>query len=89
MLQACSLATGPDHVPHHVLRDALAPDLVRSGDSPEDFSLGHTGGCCPLIERGFGPFGNGNSTNVAALADEIDHRPVSLANLDLMHLQTN
>jgi hypothetical protein len=89
VFQPRSLAAGTDYVPHHVLRNTLAPYRVRSGDGPEDSSLGYSGSRRPLIERGFDPFGNGNGANVAALADQIDHRPVPLADLDLMHLQTD
>jgi hypothetical protein len=89
VLQARSLATGPHYIPHHVLRDALAPCFVRSGDRPKDSSLGYPGGHGPLVERGFDPFRNGNRANVAALANEIDHCPVPLADLDLLHLQTD
>ena len=38
MLQACSLAAGPDHVPDNVLREAAAPHLSPSGDWSEDFA---------------------------------------------------
>ena len=89
MFQPRSLATGTDYVPNHILRDALAPSLVRSGHCPEDSSLGYSGGRRPLIKRGFDPFGNGHGTNVTALTDQIDHRPVPLAHLDLLHLQTD
>ena len=89
VLQARSLATGPHYIPHHVLRDALAPDLVSSGDRPKNSSLGYPGSRRPLVERGFDPFGNGNRANVATLANQIDHRPVPLADLDLLQLQTD
>jgi len=89
VLQTRSLATGPHYIPHHVLRDALAPYRVRSGDRPKDSSLLYPGGRRPLVESGFDPFRNGNRTNVAALANQIDHRPVPLADMDLLHLQTD
>jgi len=89
VLQPRSLAAGTDYVPHHVLRDALTPPLVRSGNSPEDSSLAHSGRRRPLIERGFDPFGDRNGANVTALADQIHYRPVPLAHLDLMHLQAD
>ncbi len=89
VLQTRPLATGTDYIPHHILRNALTPSLVRSGDCPEDPSLGYSGGHRPLIERSFNPFGNGNGTNVTALADQIDYCPVPLAHLDLMHLQAD
>jgi hypothetical protein len=39
MLQARSLATRLDDIPHHVLRDAFPPHLSRSGDGSKDPSL--------------------------------------------------
>jgi hypothetical protein len=89
VLQTRSLAAGADYIPHHILRDTLAPYLVRSGDGPEDSSLDYPGGRRPLIERRFDPLGNGNGTNVSALADQIHDRPVPLAHLDLTHFQAN
>ena len=86
MLQACSLAAGFDYVPHDILRDAFSPYLSRPGDSSEDPSLRDPGCSCPLIERCLDPFWNWDSTDVAALANQIHHRPVPLAHLDLIQL---
>jgi hypothetical protein len=58
-VQPCALAAGPDYIRHRILRDTLAPYLVRSGHGPEDSSLSYPGGRRPLIERGFDPLGNG------------------------------
>ena len=87
VLQPRSLATGTDYVPHHVLRDALPPSLIRSGNRPEDSSLGYSGSCRPLIECRLDPFRNRNGTNMTALADQIHDCPVTLPHLNLMHLQ--
>ena len=89
MLQTRSLATGPHYIPHHVLRDALAPYLVRSGDRPKNSSLGYPGGRRPLVERDFGPFGNGNRANVTALANQVHDCPVALSHLDFIQLQAD
>ena len=89
VLQPCAHAAGPDHIPHHILRDTLPPYLVRSGHGPEDSSLSYPGGRRPFIERGFDPLGNGNGTDVASLANQIHYGPVPLTHLDLMHLQTD
>src|ERR1700688_1674892 len=89
VLQTRSLTAGPNYIPHHILRDASTPPLVRSGNGPEDSSLTYFGRHRPLIQRGFDPFRNGNGTNVTALADQIHYCPVTLAHLDLMHFQAN
>jgi hypothetical protein len=39
-----------------------------------------------LVERGFDPFWNGDGADVSALADQVHHRPVRLAHLDLIQL---
>ena len=86
MLQARSPTAGPDHVPHHILRNALAPYLARPGDCPKDLSFGNAGGCRPLIERGFDPLWDRHGADVAALADQVHHRPVPLPHLDVVYL---
>ena len=89
VLQACSLAAGLDYVPHDILRDAFPPHLSRSGKPSKDPSLCDLGCYYPLIECRFDPLWNGHRADVAALADQIYHRPVPLAHLDLIQLQTH
>ncbi len=89
MLQARSLAAGLDYVPHNILRDAFPPYLSRPGDGSKDPSLLDPGCHRPLIERGFDPFWNGDGADVAALADQVHHRPVRLAHLNLIQLQAD
>src|SRR5580658_8871345 len=43
VLQACSLAAGPDNIPDNVLRDAAAPHLPPSSDRSKDFALTNPG----------------------------------------------
>ena len=87
MLQARSLAAGLDYVPYDILRDAFSPHLSRSGNGSKDPSLRDPGCHCPLIECRFYPFWNGHGANVAALADQVHHCPVTLTHLDLVQLQ--
>ena len=86
VLQARSLATALDHVPHNILRDAFPPHFSRPGNCSKDLSLRHLGCDYPLIECRFDPFWNRHGADVAALADQIHHRPVLLAHLDLIQL---
>jgi hypothetical protein len=86
MLQARSLAAGLDYVPHDILRDAFSPYLSHPGDGSKDSSLRDPGCGRPLIERGFDPLGNWHRADVAALADQVHHRPVSLAHLYLIQV---
>src|SRR5579862_1865525 len=86
MFQARSLAARLHHVPHNILRDAFSPYLSRPGDGPEDPSLRNPGCSYPLIERCFDPVWNRNGTDMAALADQVHHCPVSLPHLDLIQL---
>jgi len=84
MFQARSLATCLDYVPHDILRDAFSPHLSRSGNGSKDPSLRHLGCQYPLIECRFDPSWNGHRADVAALADQVYHRPVPLAHLDFI-----
>ena len=88
-LQARSPTTRPDHVPHDILRDSNAPYFSRLCHAPDDPSLCDPGRSYPLIERGLDPRRNGHSADVAALADQVYYRPVSLAHLDFTHLQAH
>src|SRR6266849_515297 len=89
MLQARFLAAASDYVPHNILRDAFAPHRSRPGDGSKNPPLRDASGHRPLIERGFDPLWNGNRPNVAALANQIDDCPVTLAHLELIPLQAN
>ena len=89
VLQARSPAAGPDHVPHDILRDASAPHLSRPCHAAEDPSLSDSGRQYPLIERCLDPRWNRHRADVAALAYQVYHCPVSLAHLDFIHLQAH
>src|SRR6266542_3423036 len=54
----------------------------------KDLSLRDSGRQRPLIERQFDPSWNGDGADMPALTDQIHHRPVSLAHLDLIYLQS-
>jgi hypothetical protein len=86
VFQSRSLAAGLDYVPHNILREAFSPYLSRPGDGSKDPSLLDPGCDRPLIERSFDPFWNGDGADVSALADQVYHRPVLLAHLDLIQL---
>jgi hypothetical protein len=86
MLQACSLAAALDYVPHDILRDAFPPYLPHPGHGSKDSPLRHSGCGRPLIERGFDPFGNGDSADMAALADQVHDRPVTLTHLHFIQV---
>ena len=89
MLQAGSLTAGLDYVPHDILRDAFPPHLSRSGNPPKDPSLCDPGCHYPLIECRLDPLWNRHRADVAALADQVYYRPMSLAHLDLIQLQAH
>ena len=89
MLQARSLAATLDYVPHDILRDAFSPHLSRSGDPSKDPSLCDLGCYYPLIECRFDPLWNGHRADVAALADQVYHRPVPLPHPDFLQLQAH
>ena len=84
MVQTCSLTAMPDHIPHNVLRDAMAPHLSLPCHGSEDLALCDVGSARPLVESGFNPVWNGHGANVATLAYQIDHRPMPLPHLDFV-----
>jgi hypothetical protein len=89
VLQPRSPTAGPDHVPHDILRDSSAPYLCSSRHGAEDPSLCDPGRSYPLIERRLHPCWNRHSADVAAPADQVYDCPVSVAHLDLIHLQAH
>jgi hypothetical protein len=86
MLQACSLAATLDYVPHDILRDTFSPYLSRPGDGSEDSSLRDPGCSYPLIKCCLDPLWNRNGADVAALADQVYHCPVTLSHLHFVQL---
>jgi hypothetical protein len=86
MLQARSLATSFDYVPHDILRYAFSPHLSRSGNCSKDSSLRDLGCHYPLIKCRFDPLWNGHGADVPALADQVYDCPVPLSHLDLVQL---
>ena len=86
VFQARSPTAGPHHVPHDILRDSSTPYLSRLCHTAEDLSLGDPGCGGPLIERHFHPFWNRHGADVSTLPDQVHHRPVPLAHLDLIQL---
>src|SRR6266542_4205412 len=89
VFQTHLLATGLNHVPDHILRDALPPYLPRPGNCAKYSPLRNSRCPGPLVERRFDPLWNGDRADVPALADQIHYRPVPLADLDLTQLQAN
>ena len=89
VFQARSLAAGLHHVPHDILRDALAPHLSCPGDGSKDPSIPDPGCGRPLIERSFHPCWNGDGADMSAPADQVHHCPVPLAHLDFIQFQTH
>ena len=89
VFQARSPTAGTDHVPHDILRNSSAPHLPGLCHAAEDSSLRNPGRSYPLIERCLGPCRNRHSPDVATLADQVYDHPVSLAHLDLIHLQAH
>lgn len=69
VLETHSRAAGPNNIPNHVLRDALAPHLARPGYGAEDSSFRNSGCQHPLIESRLDPVRNGDGADVPALAD--------------------
>jgi hypothetical protein len=65
--QPSPLATFLHDVPHHVLRNAVTPNLASAYGS-EDSSLGDASRYCPFVQRDFDPGGNRYSPDVPALA---------------------
>src|SRR6202035_2216829 len=69
-----------------VSRRLSASHAAQYAPSPP---LRHLGCHYPLIECRFDPLWNGHRADVAALADQVYHRPVPLAHLDFIQLQAH
>lgn len=69
MQQACFFAAALDHVPHHVLGNAFAPDFSCPCYSSKDLASGYTSRRYPEVERRFRPIRNGHGSDVATLTD--------------------
>jgi len=89
MFESGSFTTAFDHVPDHILRDSFAPDRVGPAHGAKYPALRHA--CCgsPLIERRFHPVWDRDCADMSTLAVQIDHRPVVLPPLDLIHFQAD
>lgn len=86
-LQSRSLAAALHHIPDHVLRDSLTPNLARPAHRTKNLSLRDSGGHRPLVECVFRPRRYRNGANVPALADQVHDSPVLLPLLHVAHLQ--
>jgi hypothetical protein len=89
VLKPSFLAAPLDHVPHHILRDAITPEFVGASDSAEDSSLGDSRCRCPLVECCLHPDRNWHSADVSAFPDQIHDGPMTLPHLHVIHLQSD
>ena len=74
-------------MPDDLLRDAVAPNCASPAHAPKQPPVPNRGGSCPLVYRRLHPIGNRDGSNVAALADQIDQRPVLFPLLDVSDLE--
>jgi hypothetical protein len=65
-----------DHVPNDAFRDTIAPPFTSSADTTEYLARMQVSGSDPRIQGCLNPFGDGNRSNVPALANEIEDGPV-------------
>lgn len=84
--KACSCGIQFHHVPDDAFRDAIAPPFTSSADATEHPSGVKVSCVDPFVHRRFDPVGNGNRSNVAALANEIDYGPVLFPLLQMCEL---
>ena len=89
MLESGFLAACFHHVPDNILRDSFAPHLAVPGDGPKDSSLGDAGCFGPFVQGDLHPPGNGDGADMAALADQVHNRPVTLPHLQVIHAQSD
>jgi hypothetical protein len=83
MLQSRSFTAGLDDIPDDVLGDSSAPYSPRPGYGTKESSLSNASCRRPLIESSLNPTRNRNSADMAALANQVHHRPVTLPRLQV------
>ena len=76
-----------DDVPDNPLCHAVTPDFPRTADASEKTAMRYLGGSQPKVDSGLDPFGDGDSTNMAAFSDQINNGPVVLASLELGYVE--
>jgi hypothetical protein len=69
MLKPSFLTAPLDHVPDHVLRDAVTPEFVGASDCAEDSSLVDSRRRCPIVDCRLDPERNRHRADVPALSD--------------------
>src|ERR1017187_3408043 len=92
LLNAGALCAGFHNVPNHFFGDAVAPNRALTADAAKHSPIPDA--CClsPFVNCCLDPVGDRHSTDMPALAHQIDQSPVVLplldvANLELGHLR--
>lgn len=76
-------AVFPYHPKHRRGSQRGSSDLIRLGDRPKDSSARDSGGRRPTIQRLLDPCRDGDGTDAAVLAAEVDEHPAAVALLDV------
>ena len=71
------------NMPYHLRGHFVPPDHPGATDSTEDFALRHAGRCEPFIYHLLNPVRNRHGSDVTALSNQIDNRPVLFATLEV------
>src|ERR1039458_8386855 len=74
-------------MPDDLLSDTVTPNRTSPAHTPKQAPVHNHGSLCPDIQGRLHPIGNWDGSNVPALADQIDHRPVLFALLDVSNLE--
>jgi len=73
-----------DDVPNQLLGHSLAPGLARATHFSEELSCVNACGYHPFAEGAVDPVGHWDRSDVAALTNEIDDRPMIFALLQVI-----
>jgi hypothetical protein len=89
MVNAGSLSTPFDRIPHNVCSHASIPSRSILRDASEHSSLAHARMAEPNIYEPLAPCRHRYGSQSSALANQIDDDPVTLPQLKLIQLQTH
>ena len=87
LLNSSTLCTGSHNVPDDLFGDAVAPNRALAAHAPKDSPIPDACRLSPFVDCCLDPIGDRHSTDMPALAHQIDQGPVFLPLLDIAKLE--
>jgi hypothetical protein len=77
----------PEHLPDHLLAQALTTNSIGAIHSPEDVAIRDAASRSPGIDRDLNPRRHRRRSDAAVLANEVNDAPAAVALLDMCERQ--